>query len=119
MAYLFLVRPVTLSYTLFANALELLFPPAFAAFVLLRRSSPGPFPSWAKGLAIGAAVAGLVVAVLHYLALHYRELGMTLDNYMVLMHLRRTLAGVVMGIVISIVVACMRKTPRESGERPV
>jgi hypothetical protein len=97
----------------FAGALEVLFPVAFAAFVLLRRSSPGPFPSWAKGLAIGAAVVGLLVAVLHYLALHYRELGMTLDNYMVLMHLTRTLAGVVCGIIISIVVSCMRARRRE------
>ena len=103
---------MTLSYTLFANALELLFPLVFAVYVL-RRSSPDPFPSWAKGLAIGAAVVGLVVAVLHYLALHYRELGMTLDNYMVLMHLRRTLAGVVFGIIISIVVSCMRDRRRE------
>jgi hypothetical protein len=88
-----------------ADALELLFPVAFAAFVLLRRSSPGPFPSWAKGLAIGAAVVGLLVAVLHYLALHYRELGMTEHEYMLLMHWKRTLAGVVSGIVISVVVA--------------
>jgi hypothetical protein len=97
----------------FVGALEVLFPVSFAAFVLLRRSSPGPFPSWAKGLAIGAAVVGLLVAVLHYLALHYRELGMTLGNYMVLMHLRRTLAGVVGGIIISIVVSCMRERRRE------
>ena len=109
---------MTLSYTLFASALELLFPLVFAVYVL-RRSSPGPFPSWAKGLAIGAAVAGLVVAVLHYLALHYRELGMTLDNYMVLMHLRRTLAGVVCGIIISIVVSCMRERRRESDDGSV
>ena len=104
---------MALSYTLFANAVELLLPLVFAVYVL-RRSSPGPFPSWAKGLAIGAAVAGLVVAVLHYLALHYRELGMTLDDYMLLMHLRRTLAGVVFGIIISIVVSCMRTMRRES-----
>ena len=102
---------MTLSYTLFA--VELLFPLLFAAYVL-RRSSPGPFPSWAKGLAIGAAVVGLVVAVLHYLALHYRELGMTLDDYMVLMHFKRTLEGVVYGIIISIVVSCMRTVRREN-----
>ena len=106
---------MTLSYKLFADAVELLIPPAFAMFVLLRRSSPGPFPSWAKGLAIGAAVTGLVVAVLHYLALHYRDLGMTSDEYMVLMHFRRTLAGVVIGIILSIIVSCMRTTPPETG----
>ena len=114
-----IVRPVALFYKLFGVAFEVLFPPAFAAFVLLKRSRPGPFPSWAKGLAIGAAVAGLVAAVLHFLALHYRELGLTLDDYVVLMHFWRTLVGAVMGIIISIVVACMRKTPREAGERPV
>jgi hypothetical protein len=109
---------VTLLYKLFADAVELLFPPALAAFVLFRRSSPGPFPPWAKGLAIGAAAAGLVVAALHYLLPHYRELGMTFDSYVALMHFKRNLAGIVMGIFISIVVACMPKTtPRESGER--
>jgi peptidoglycan biosynthesis protein MviN/MurJ (putative lipid II flippase) len=107
---------VALFYKLYGVAVEVLFPTAFAAFVLLKRSSPGPFPSWAKGLAIGAALAGLVAAVLHYQALHYRELGMTLGNYMVLMHFWRTLVGVVMGIIISIVVACMRKPRRESRE---
>jgi len=110
---------VALFYNLFASAIEVLFPPAFAAFVLLKRSSPGPFPSWAKGLAIGAAVAGLVAAVLHFLLPHYRELGLTADDYVVLMHFWRTLVGVVMGIIISIVVACMRTRRRESGDGSV
>ena len=113
-----LIRPVASSYTLFANAVELLFPLVFAVYVL-RRSRPVPFPLWAKGLAIGAAGTGVVVAVLHYLALHYRELGMTLDNYMVLMHARRTLAGVVFGIIISIAVSCMRERRRESDDGSV
>ena len=101
----------------FSRAVEVLFPPAFAAFVLLRRSPP--FPSWAKGLAIGAAVAGLAAAALDFLLPHYRELGLTADDYVMLMRSRRVIVGVVMGIVISIVVACMRRTPRESGERSV
>lgn len=109
---------MALSYTLFANALELLFPLMFAVYVL-RRSRPVPFPSWAKGLAIGAAVVGLVVAVLQYLALHYRELRITLDDYMVLMHVRRTLTGVVFGIIISIVVSCMRERRHEGGDGSV
>jgi hypothetical protein len=109
---------MALSYIVFANALELLFPLVFAVYVL-RRSRPVPFPSWAKGLAIGAAVTGLVVVVLNSLALHYRELGMNLDNYMVLMHVRRTLAGVVIGIIISIVVSCMRERRREGDDGSV
>jgi hypothetical protein len=101
----------------FARALEVLFPLAFAAFVLLRRSTP--FPSWAKGLAIGAAITGLIAAALGFLLPYYRELGLTDDDYVVLMRLKRTLVGVVIGIVISIVVACERPKSRESGERSV
>jgi hypothetical protein len=101
----------------FARAVEVVFPLAFAAFVLLRRSTP--FPSWAKGLAIGAAITGLVVAALGFLLPYYRELGLTPDNYVVLMRLKRTLVGFVIGIVVSIIVACGRSKPRESGERSV
>jgi hypothetical protein len=99
----------------FARALESVFPLAFAAFVLLSRSTP--FPSWAKGLAIGAAITGLVAAALSFLLPHYRELGLTIDGYVALMRLKRTLVGVVIGIVISILVARGRTKPRESGER--
>jgi hypothetical protein len=101
----------------FARPLEVLFPLAFAAFVLLRRSTP--FPSWAKGLAIGAAITGLIAAALGFLLPYYRELGLTDNDYVVLMRLKRTLVGVVIGIVISIVVACERPKSRESGERSV
>jgi len=101
----------------FARALEVLFPLAFAAFVLLRRSTP--FLSWAKGLAIGAAITGLIAAALGFLLPYYRELGLTDDDYVVLMRLKRTLVGVVIGIAISIVVACERPKSRESGERSV
>jgi hypothetical protein len=101
----------------FARALEVLFPLAFAAFVLLRRSTP--FLSWAKGLAIGAAITGLIAAALGFLLPYYRELGLTDNDYVVLMRLKRTLVGVVIGIVISIVVACERPKSRESGERSV
>ena len=101
----------------FAHALEVLFPLAFAAFVLLRRSTL--FPPWAKGLAIGAAITGLVAAALGFLLPYYRELGLTADDYVVLMRLKRTLGGVVIGIVISIIVAFGRPKPRESGERSV
>ena len=104
-------------YELFANAFELIFPVAFAAFVLLRRTNP--FPSWAKILAIGVAAAGLVVAALNYLLPHYRELGMTTDSYIMLMHFRRTLAGVVIGIVISILVSCARTTSPRKRESAV
>jgi hypothetical protein len=101
----------------FAGALEVLFPLAFAGFVLLRRSTP--FPSWAKGLAIAAAITGLVAAALGFLLPYYRELGLTADHYVTLMRFRRVLAGVVIGIVISIIVACRRPKLRESGERSV
>jgi peptidoglycan biosynthesis protein MviN/MurJ (putative lipid II flippase) len=110
---------VALFYKLFGTAVEILFSPAFAAFVLLKRSSPGPFPSWAKGLAIGAAVAGLVAAGLHFALPRCRELGLRDDDYVELMHFWRTLVGVVMGIIISIVVACMRTRRRESGDGSV
>ncbi len=102
---------------LFAGALEVVLPLAFAAFVLLRRSMP--FPSWAKGLAIGAAISGLVAAAVGFLLPYHRELGLTHDNYVVLMRLKRTLVGIVIGIVISIIVACGRPKPREGGERSV
>lgn len=46
---------MALSYTLFVNAVELLFPLVFAVYVL-RRSNPGPFPSWAKCLLTTAAL---------------------------------------------------------------
>jgi hypothetical protein len=98
----------------FARALELLFPPSFAVFALLRRS----FPPWAKGLAIGAAVVGLGAAALSFLLPHYRELGLTDHDYIVLMRCKRTLVGVVMGIVISIVVACETRS-RDRAERSV
>ena len=97
-----------MSFKLFADAVEFLYPLAFAAFILFRRSHPGPFPSWTKKLAISAAAAGIVVAVLHYLLPHYRELGMTAGAYVALMHFRRILAGVVVGILLSIVVYCTR-----------
>lgn len=96
----------------FARALEILFPLAFAAFVLLRRSTP--FPSWAKGLAVGAGVVGLAAPALQLSLQYYRELGLTGDDYMLGMRVSRMLSGVFIGIVISIVVACGRKKPGES-----
>ena len=98
----------------FARAVEVLFSPSFAVFALLRRS----FPPWAKGLAIGAAVVGLGVAALSFLLPHYRELGLTDHDYVVLMHWKRTLVGVVVGVAISIVVACETKG-RKRGEGSV
>ena len=73
----------------FVRAIEVLFPTSFAIFAFFRRS----FPPWAKGLAIVAAVVGLGVASLSFLLPHYRELGLTQHRYMVLMHLKRTLAA--------------------------
>jgi hypothetical protein len=101
----------------FALAIEVLFPVAFAGFVLLRRSRP--FPSWAKGLAVGAAVAGLAAAVLDFILPYYRELGLTTRDRVVLLRLSCALAGIVIGIVISIIVACMRTKPDERGEHSV
>jgi hypothetical protein len=98
----------------FGRTLEVIFPPSVAVLALLRRS----FPPWAKGLAIGAAVVGLVGAAVSFLLPHYRELGLTADDYVMLMRLRFVLAGVVMGIVISIVVACETKG-RKHGEGSV
>jgi|ERR1700736_1543418 len=80
----------------------------------LRRS----FPPWAKGLAIGAAVVGLGATALSFLLPHYRELGLTSHDYVVLMRCKRTLIGIVMGIVISIVVACETRS-RDRGDRSV
>ena len=99
----------------FARAFEVLFPLAFAAFVLLKRSTT--FPTWAKGLAIGAAITGLVVAALEFLLPHYRELGLTADSYLMLTRLKHQLVGFVGGIGVSILIACGRLKRRESGER--
>jgi hypothetical protein len=63
--------------------------------------------------------APIVAAALGFLLPYYRELGLTADDYVVLMRLKRTLVGVVIGIVISIIVEFGRVKPRESGERLV
>jgi hypothetical protein len=116
-AYLFLVRPVAFAYKVFSVAADVLVPLAFAAFVLLRRSVP--FPPWAKGLGVGAGVVGLAAAALRFSLPYYRELGLTADDYVMGMRLSRTLSGVFTGIVISIVVACMRTKPHKSANRSV
>ena len=111
-----IVRPHDIRWPILRPRTRNSVPPlAFAAFV--RRSTP--FPSWAKGLAIGAAITGLVAAALGFLLPYYRELGLTADDYVMFMRFKRTLVGVVIGIVISIVVACGRTKARESGERSV
>jgi hypothetical protein len=107
---------MALVYKVFSITIEFLVPLGFAAFVLLRRSPA--FPRWAKGLAVAAAIVGLAAAVLQLSLPHYRELGLTADEYVLLMRLSRTLGGVVVGIVISIVVACMRTRPHEGADRP-
>lgn len=112
-----LVRPVAFVYKVFSIAVDVLVPVGFVIFVFLRHSVP--FPSWAKGLGVGAGVVGLAAAALRLSLPYYRELGLTADDYVAGMRLSRTLSGVFIGIVISIVVACMRTKPRESANRPV
>ena len=92
------------------RVIEVLFPTAIIVFAWLRRS----LPPWAKGLAIGAATVGFGVAALSFLLPHYRELGLTDHDYVLLMHLKRTLAGTVCGIVISILVACETRFPHRA-----
>jgi Na+/proline symporter len=102
---------------LFAGALAVVFPVAFAAFVFLRRSRP--FPGWAKGVAVAAAIAGITSAVLSFVLLHHRDFGLSTPARFNLLGTKHTLDGIVIGFVLSVVFACMRTVPGRSGEREV
>jgi hypothetical protein len=108
---------VTLDGQFLSLAVDVLIPPGFAMFVLLRRSKP--FPVWAKALSIAGAVAGLAAAALGFLLRHYPQLNLTTDYRGLFLRFKFMLSGMFIGIAISIVVACMRTKPGEDRQRSV
>jgi UDP-N-acetylmuramyl pentapeptide phosphotransferase/UDP-N-acetylglucosamine-1-phosphate transferase len=94
---------VTIDVHFFRQAIEVLVPVSFAAFVLFRRSKP--FPTWAKAVSIVAAVAGIAAAYLGFLLHNYPQLGVATGDRGLLLRCRFILSGTVGGILISILAA--------------
>jgi hypothetical protein len=92
-----------MSDELFAGLLAFLVPMGFAIFVLNSRRRL--FARWAKFLAIFGAVAGVISAVLSFVLLHHKELGLTVHARFILLGCKHTLDGIFIGLAISILSA--------------
>ena len=91
---------------LVAGIVDVVFPCAFATFVFF--SSRPRFAPWAKGVAVLSALCGVTSALLSYILLHHHDFWLSIHTRFVLLGMKHTLDGLVIGVVISVIFSSIR-----------